>query len=539
MLVPFSPATIKPTRCNQVTFPRAVNSKAYLQNELVCSGKHLQAAAVVFALVSSCRRKRLGSKILCRQSPQSVLPVEEMIDEDQWGDKFDWKKAWYPLAVVEDLDDKGPSKLELLGEDLVAWKDGNGNWRVFEDRCPHRNVPLSEGRVESDGTLMCSYHGWRFNGEGRVTVLPQAKDSELPRLLANPRACATTRPVQIKEGVLWVWGESSADAALESALVEPNLPTELSDPALAGRVTTSVWSHRDVPYGWEVAFENVTDPAHVAVAHHNVVSNRYKDPCPIGIKWERKASNTEGFKYQTFPIRSTPVTEEVHSTMDFRPPCQMHIKSSYKSGASITLIINFVPTKPGWSRLVGSTMLISGEKGEKPPGFALFSSPLPRWLVHVLAPTFLHQDQVFLHYQQSILQKESLKHGTTWKQSYWIPTEADKGTITLRKWLDKNGGIAWSPGVSQDLAAMPDSKLLFDTYKTHTEKCKTCKEALQRTTTANTIFKYSAVIFASAALSTSSLPMLVGAGLLGLATGVTSKLKDMFYEVPFRHQDNN
>ena len=37
---------------------------------------------------------------------------------------------------------------------------------------PYRRVPLSEGRIESDGTLMCCYHGWRFNGEGQAVAIP-------------------------------------------------------------------------------------------------------------------------------------------------------------------------------------------------------------------------------------------------------------------------------------------------------------------------------------------------------------------------------
>lgn len=41
-----------------------------------------------------------------------------------------------------------------------------------------RLAPLSEGRLESDGNLLCSYHAWRFNGEGKCVALPQAKNEE-------------------------------------------------------------------------------------------------------------------------------------------------------------------------------------------------------------------------------------------------------------------------------------------------------------------------------------------------------------------------
>lgn len=455
-----------------------------------------------------------------------------------WGEPFRWNKAWYPMAVTADMDPSRPNKLELLGEALVAWRDGGGEWRVFEDRCPHRNVPLSEGRVERDGTLLCAYHAWRFNGEGKLSKLPQAKDEDFPRL---QRSCATVRPAQVRHGVLWVWGESSEDAALESALVQPNIVQELEDPDMEGRASASTWSHRDVPYGWEVAFENVTDPAHVASAHHNIVSNRYTDPVPLEIEWIRKPMNLEGFKFRIRTPKKETGEDDPISTMDFRPPCQMQIKTEMPSagGAYLTLLINFVPTKPGWSRLVGSTLVVKGENGEKPKGFALYSAPLPRWVVHLLAPAFLHQDQVFLHHQQSILEKQKLKTGNTWKRSYWIPTEADKGTVTLRKWLDRNGGISWSPSISKTISALPDDKLLFDTYKMHTEQCVVCRAALKRTSLAEHVLKYSALTSAAAGVATMSWPLLGSGAVLGLGASACSKLKRMFYEVPYNHQDNN
>ena len=52
----------------------------------------------------------------------------------------------------------------------------------------------AEGRIEpSDGTLMCSYHGWRFQGDGRCTHIPQASAAAC----SNPSSCASTRPTQV------------------------------------------------------------------------------------------------------------------------------------------------------------------------------------------------------------------------------------------------------------------------------------------------------------------------------------------------------
>ena len=62
-------------------------------------------------------------------------------------DRFDWQEVWYPVFYVEDLDKAKPAKFTLLERDLVIWWDRHTNaWRAFDDRCPHRLVPLSEGR---------------------------------------------------------------------------------------------------------------------------------------------------------------------------------------------------------------------------------------------------------------------------------------------------------------------------------------------------------------------------------------------------------
>lgn len=68
--------------------------------------------------------------------------------------------------------------------------------------CGHRLAPLSQGRIEpSDGTLQCSYHGWRFLGTGRAASIPQAAhDSPQAEKTscASKRSCAAIYPTQVK-----------------------------------------------------------------------------------------------------------------------------------------------------------------------------------------------------------------------------------------------------------------------------------------------------------------------------------------------------
>ncbi|CAN1130902.1 Protochlorophyllide-dependent translocon component 52, chloroplastic [Linum perenne] len=77
---------------------------------------------------------------------------------------------------VCDLDKKVPHGKKVMGIDVVVWWDCNENaWKVFDDMCPHRLAPLSEGRIDQWGRLQCVYHGWYL-------MAPATASSSLNRL---------------------------------------------------------------------------------------------------------------------------------------------------------------------------------------------------------------------------------------------------------------------------------------------------------------------------------------------------------------------
>ncbi|CAN0086557.1 unnamed protein product, partial [Phaeothamnion confervicola] len=150
-------------------------------------------------------------------------------------EQFEWFKQWYAVRAAEFLDASRPHAVQLLGRDLVLWNDGTA-WRCYEDACPHRMAPLSEGRVESDGSLLCAYHAWRFAGsDGQCVDIPQVHVRQKHQSM--PSACAKSFPVKVAQGVIFVWPESGPVAKVASAERSPSLVPELDDPDLlaAGR----------------------------------------------------------------------------------------------------------------------------------------------------------------------------------------------------------------------------------------------------------------------------------------------------------------
>lgn len=387
---------------------------------------------------------------------------------------FQWTKQWYPIAVIEFLDPSRPQALQLLGKDLVIWRDHANQWHCFEDACPHRLAPLSEGRVEPDGTLLCAYHAWRFDAQGHCVRIPQSIDAQTEAShCANPKSCAQVYPTQERQGLLWVWAESGQDAQLESQTRSPRLIPELEDES--GRVIRLFWNIRDLPYGWDSFMENVADPAHVPVSHHGIMGSRYEDARYYDLIRVGEMSTQDGVAYATTPTPPT-IASAIH---DFKPPCLMKIVSTYTDGGQLMLVLYATPTRPGWCRHIGCQVLVKNQAGKVPKGFAFFALPMPAWLGHILASLFLHQDMVFLHYQEKILAK---RNPDRWLDAVFTPNPQDKMVIALRQWFKNRAGgtIPWAAGCPPALPpAETDKRQLFDVWTTHTKHCHACQLALK------------------------------------------------------------
>src|SRR5688572_19415341 len=79
--------------------------------------------------------------------------------------------TWAPIALSNELKAR-PLARRLGGVPIVVFRGANGV-AALKDRCPHRNYPLSEGKLE-DGVLRCPYHGWRFDQAGACVEIPGA-----------------------------------------------------------------------------------------------------------------------------------------------------------------------------------------------------------------------------------------------------------------------------------------------------------------------------------------------------------------------------
>lgn len=111
------------------------------------------------------------------------------------------REFWVPACLSSELvADREPTRLLLLGEKLVGFRDSSGRVGVMDQRCPHRCASLFFGRNEHDG-IRCVYHGWKFDTQGNCVDMPNVP----PDQDFKSRVKARAFPVTERNGVVWVY----------------------------------------------------------------------------------------------------------------------------------------------------------------------------------------------------------------------------------------------------------------------------------------------------------------------------------------------
>ena len=160
------------------------------------------------------------------------------------------RNAWYVIAWDHEVPEGGLLARTVLGEPLVVYRTADGGVTVLEDRCVHRQAPLSLGRREGDA-LRCGYHGLRFGPDGRCT--------EIPGMTAIPRRARVRRfPAVVHHR--WVMAWMGDETAVDPGLLPANAACE--DPDWRYRPG---YLHYDTP--WALIADNLLDFSHLSYVH--------------------------------------------------------------------------------------------------------------------------------------------------------------------------------------------------------------------------------------------------------------------------------
>lgn len=146
----------------------------------------------------------------------------------------------------------------LLGEPILFGRSASGEAFALRDICPHRGIPLSDGRFDGK-EVECCYHGWRFAPSGQCTCIPSLTDDQD---LDVGAIRVRSYPVEERGGGIWIYMASDPLDRTEPKIPPPDLPTVTERGP--GLVETMLFpSHIDH------AVVGLMDPAHGPFVHQS------------------------------------------------------------------------------------------------------------------------------------------------------------------------------------------------------------------------------------------------------------------------------
>jgi phenylpropionate dioxygenase-like ring-hydroxylating dioxygenase large terminal subunit len=162
----------------------------------------------------------------------------------------------------------------IAGVPLVLFRS-QGRAAALVDRCPHRNVPLSLGRVLSDGRLECAYHGWQFDCEGVCRKVPGLESDASER---RAEACA----VREQDGLVWVCPEPGVTPEAEP-FKQPSFGSEYA------RIVRVVEAEGTL----HATLENALDVPHTAFLHRGLFRGGKKNQIRAVVRRSPERVETE------------------------------------------------------------------------------------------------------------------------------------------------------------------------------------------------------------------------------------------------------
>ena len=173
---------------------------------------------------------------------------------------------WYIACPSGELKQK-PRRFEVEGETLVLFRNSKGEPHALVDRCAHRGMALSEGRVVGD-SVECPYHGWCFSGKGRLEKLPALCEGEKLPQTKTMRSF----PVAEQDDHVWVWIGSEA----------PDRPP-FRFPHAADPEWDTFFMHTRFEAPVEACLENFLDVPHTIFVHPGLFRSGELNPTQVRV----------------------------------------------------------------------------------------------------------------------------------------------------------------------------------------------------------------------------------------------------------------
>jgi phenylpropionate dioxygenase-like ring-hydroxylating dioxygenase large terminal subunit len=162
-------------------------------------------------------------------------------------------RAWQVAAYSAEVDRTLLAR-RLLDRPVVLYRTASGRAVALEDRCAHRQVPLSLGTLEGDD-VRCGYHGMCYRPDGVCRDVPG--QGTIPA-----RAHVASYPLVERDGLIWICLDP------EPRTAAPPDPAWLRDP-----LWTTVRGYHHIAADAMLVIDNLLDLSHETFVHPDTIGN--------------------------------------------------------------------------------------------------------------------------------------------------------------------------------------------------------------------------------------------------------------------------
>lgn len=199
----------------------------------------------------------------CQTGEPGSAPVERYLSTDWLAREREKLFLSKPLilAHASELPPGGVLRHDALGLPLLLTRDAAGKVHGFLNVCRHRGMRLVDEAACARKTLVCPYHGWTYELDGKLRHIPH------PEFFPQGGAGLTEIPVAERAGL--VWGIARPGASLDLDAWLGPLPEEL-DFFLKG---SAVFRRVEVTRAcnWKLIIEAFLEAYHIRVLHRDTI----------------------------------------------------------------------------------------------------------------------------------------------------------------------------------------------------------------------------------------------------------------------------
>lgn len=288
---------------------------------------------------------------------EHFVDVDRYVSQQRFDDEQRHVFRRYPLVVGHRgmLPSAGSCwTANVLGVPLLICRDSGGELRAFYNVCRHRHTQLvSDQGACSKTRLVCAYHGWSYDLQGRLLNIPLAEG--FPNLDKRDYGLVAL-PLEERHGLLFV--TLSKQAPMTAGELLAPLEAHLAEFDCAEH---AYFTHRytTVESNWKVIYDAFSEGYHIKRLHHETLSDFFLDNLVVAQRAGLHMCSAVGRAEMADPaVAANPdIGLRVKATFNYHvfpnsllivSPDYMNALTFYPQGPHQTLVLNtmLIPEEP-------------------------------------------------------------------------------------------------------------------------------------------------------------------------------------------------